>query len=119
MVICICGCSDNKKENYNNKFNSITTEEVFNLIDSERVAIIDVRESYEYKSGHIRGAYNIPLSKIETIINYSFANNQKIVVYCQSGNRSKMALAKLLDMGYTNVYDMSGIDSWKYELVEE
>ena len=97
--------------------NVITTEEVFNLIDSKDVVIIDVREEYEYKESHIKNAYNISLNNLDSIDNYDFSKDMKIIVYCQSGRRSKMALEKLINMGYTNVYDMSGIDSWEYELV--
>ena len=33
---------------------------------------------------------------------------KKIIVYCASGNRSKQAAQKLIDMGYTNVYNLYG-----------
>ena len=36
-------------------------------------------------------------------------------VYCRSGNRSAQAAAKLIKMGYTNVYDFGGIKNWTYE----
>ena len=46
-----------------------------------------------------------------------YKKSEKIIVYCASGNRSKQAAQKLIDMGYTNVYDMGGISNWKYDIV--
>lgn len=78
------------------------------------VYIIDVREENEYMNGHIREAINIPLDKIDYI---ELDKNSKIIVYCQSGRRSASALEILKNIGYTNVYDMGGINSWPYDLV--
>lgn len=118
FLILITGCSDKEKE-INDVDNKITTEEVYKLIDDTEIVIVDVRESYEYNYSHIKNAINVPLGDIETFDDLGFEKDKKIVVYCQSGRRSEMALEKLIDMGYTNVFDMSGIDSWDYELVSE
>ena len=40
--------------------------------------------------------------------------DQKILVYCRSGNRSQMAASELISMGYTQVYDFGGIIDWPY-----
>ena len=45
--------------------------------------------------------------------------NQMILIYCRSGNRSKEAAQKLADMGYTNVYEFGGIETWEGEIVTE
>ena len=42
---------------------------------------------------------------------------QLILVYCRSGNRSKQAAGKLAQMGYTNVVEFGGINSWAGEIV--
>lgn len=119
IILCICGCTNHKQVDDSIYNHRITSEEVFRLVDSTDVIIVDVRESYEYNNGHIKNAYNIPLNNLDSIDDFKFSKNQKIIVYCQSGNRSKMALEKLSDMGYTNVYDMGGIQSWEYELITE
>lgn len=71
--------------------------------------LIDVRAKKEFEEGHLDGAINIP----EYEFNYKFrtlniSNNEIIVVYCSSGNRSKKACLKLKNMGYTNVYNLYG-----------
>lgn len=92
----------------------INTEEVKKILDNkdENYILIDVREDYEFKEGHIPGAINIPLGNI-TNVDYSL--DKIIIVYCKSGNRSNQAAIKLKNMGY-NVKDMGGILDWTYEI---
>ncbi|MCL2372960.1 MAG: rhodanese-like domain-containing protein [Defluviitaleaceae bacterium] len=79
--------------------------------------ILDVRNHSEFATGHIPGATLLPLSdiysKAPTVIPYK---NHMVLVYCRSGVRSQDAIEKLLDMGYTNVYNFGGIMSWPYEI---
>lgn len=94
----------------------ISASEVKNIIDNSKdysdVVIIDVRTSQEYAVKHLKGAINIPLSEIESI---NISVDKKIILYCQSGNRSNQAANKLIDLGYKKVYDMGGINSWIYD----
>ena len=39
-----------------------------------------------------------------------------VLVYCRSGNRSKTASAALAELGYANVYEFGGINTWPYEV---
>lgn len=112
MTCLLVGCSSQQEKTYH----TITTNEVNNLKNDLNVAIIDVRTISEYASGHIENAMNIPLDKIGTIEDTISDKNKKIIVYCRSGNRSKEAVEQLLKLGYTNVYDMKGLDAWEYEL---
>ena len=37
----------------------------------------------------------------------------RIVVYCRAGNESRVALQTLIDMGYTNLWNLDkGMESW-------
>jgi rhodanese-related sulfurtransferase len=45
--------------------------------------------------------------------------DQIILIYCRRGNRSKDASQKLADMGYTNIYEFGGIETWEGEVVTE
>ena len=38
-----------------------------------------------------------------------------VLVYCRSGNRSKTASSTLADLGYTDIYEFGGINTWPYE----
>lgn len=61
---------------------------------SKNVVLIDVRNPYEYQTNHIKGAVNIPLSKIKRKKEL-VPTDKKIILYCQTGIRSKQA-AKVL-----------------------
>lgn len=69
--------------------------------------IIDVRSKKEYQEGHLDGAINIPLFSIKKNIE-KINKNKKILVYCQSGVRSKRALKALQELGFENVYNLKG-----------
>lgn len=82
--------------------------------------VVDVRRQDEYDAGHIPGAILIPNETIGTEQPKELPDlDQVILVYCRSGNRSKQAAQKLFDMGYTNVYEFGGINTWTGEVVTE
>ncbi len=70
--------------------------------------IIDVRSKEEYSIHHLEGAINIPHERIlEGVRNYS--KDSILILYCSTGNRSKIASNLLLSMGYSNVYDLGKV----------
>lgn len=108
------------KEESSSSYKKITPNEAKKIMEEEDVIIIDVRTKEEYDNSHIKNAVLIPnetigSDKLEKVSNL----NQKIIVYCRSGARSKKAAMKLLKIGYKNVYDMGGIMNWPYETVTE
>lgn len=64
--------------------------------------LVDVRTPFEFTSGSVKGAVNIPLETIPTQLQ-KFKNRKHIIVFCRSGNRSSQALAILNNNGITNV----------------
>jgi len=75
--------------------------------------VIDVREIHEYKRGHIKGAVNIPLSQLQQHID-EIPKDCKVLVYCQSGIRSKQAAKILVRKGFSSVAELrGGMMSWK------
>jgi len=65
------------------------------------IAIIDVRNPYEYQTNHIKGAINFPLSKIKRK-KVEIPTDKDIILYCQTGIRSKQA-AKVLRRRHKNL----------------
>ena len=87
--------------------------------ESEGFILLDVRTKEEYESGYIPGAINIPLSDINGNVVSSLPDkSQMILVYCRSGNRSRQASDKLSRLGYTNIIEIGGINSWKGEIIK-
>ena len=71
------------------------------------ITLIDVRSQQEYKEGHLDGAICIPSYEIEKIIEDIIPNKEeKFILYCDSGARSKKAQKILEKIGYTNVYNL-------------
>jgi rhodanese-related sulfurtransferase len=115
--ICLIGCS-NKEDDLS--FNTISSEEAYKIMESKDVIILDVRTSSEFKSGHIKDALNIPLDSLEDLILEAVQDKDAtILVYCQSGRRSEEASKILIDMGYKDVNNFGGINSWTYEIVTD
>lgn len=78
--------------------------------------IIDVREPYEFSSGHVKGALNIPPAELMQGIPKGLANVPKdteIVLYCRSGGRSSMSMQILRRHGFTNL--INGINQHQVE----
>ena len=80
------------------------------------IIILDVRTPEEYEEKHIPGAILIPNEEIESEPLEQLSDlDQEILVYCRSGNRSAQAAKKMVEAGYTNVYDFGGINEWAYD----
>lgn len=76
--------------------------------------LLDVRTTQEYSEKHIPGAINIANESIGTQdIPELPDKDQLILVYC----RSRQASEKLAKLGYTNIVEIGGINSWPGETV--
>lgn len=112
---CLSACTSKPK---------ITDKDV-NIIDDvmlvellegkERVTIVDARQDYRYRLGHLPDAINIPLSELKPT-DHRFVKGQHIVVYGDSSRNtlSHAAAKKLLAGGNLIVSDFrGGYEMWK------
>ncbi len=76
--------------------------------------VVDVRSPQEYEEGHIDGAISIPEYNIKkNVENILKDKNEKIIVYCSSGGRSRKAQKTLKKLGYNKVYNLyNGIENY-------
>lgn len=122
-VIIIVGIGvfifNNNRES-DTQYVKISAKEAKEIIDTERnIIILDVRREDEYQTGHIEDAVCIPNEVISNQAESLLPDKeQEILVYCRSGNRSRQAANKLLDLGFTNVKDFGGIIDWPYEITK-
>ena len=80
--------------------------------------VVDVRRPDEYEAGHIPGAILIPVESIGEEPPAELPDTEQIIlIYCRSGRRAKEAAWKLGEMGYWNVYEFGGIETWPGEIV--
>jgi len=77
--------------------------------------ILDVRAAADFKSGHIKGAKNIPLSDFASSVEKLAADKDKpVLVYCNSGNTVTRAIKLLKKAGFEKVNNLEGgIAAWK------
>lgn len=114
------GDIDSNNNSSGAEYKRITAQEAKARIDSgDRVIILDVRTEEEYNTGHILNAILIPNETItDRMPDLLPDHDAEILIYCRSGNRSAQAARKLIQIGYTNVYDFGGINSWPYDIVK-
>lgn len=80
--------------------------------------VVDVRQASEFANGHIPGAVNLPNESIGTTEPALLSDKaQLILVHCLSGARSRQAARKLAAMGYINVKDFGGLNTWRGRIV--
>lgn len=114
LLLLLAGCSGNTADS---SYQQITQEEAKEMMDTQDVVILDVREQNEYDGGHIPGAVLLPVGTIDEAAAAEVIpdKDSTVLVYCRSGNRSKTASSKLVELGYTNIYEFGGINTWPYE----
>ncbi len=101
-------------------FQQITVQEAKQIMDTQpSVVILDVREQEEFDAGHIPSAILLPHGNITAEAEQVLPDkNQRILVYCRSGRRSKIAAQALAELGYTDVLEFGGILDWPYEITK-
>lgn len=100
-------------------YKRISQEKAKEMMDTIKDCIIlDVRTKDEFEIGHIKGAVNFPNEDIDEDFSAIKDLDACILVYCRSGHRSLNASAKLGLIGYKNIYEFGGINTWKYEIVK-
>lgn len=77
--------------------------------------LLDVRTPAEFASGHLAGAVNLDVESADFATTAGTLDPAKsYAVYCRSGNRSKVAMTALQQLGITSLYDLGGgIGAWQ------
>lgn len=120
-AVLLAGCSApvGEADSAAGTYVQTTADKAIEMMQAEQdYIILDVRTPEEFAEKHIPGAINIPNEAIgkEEIAELP-DKDQAIFVYCRSGNRSKQASEKLVALGYTDVIEFGGINSWTGETV--
>jgi Rhodanese-related sulfurtransferase len=96
---------------------NIIADELMDMINKDECVIIDVREQFEYESGHIENS--IPISMYDIFNDISLIkkySDKKIVLVCSSGHRSHYTGKFLEENGLENVYNLyNGLYGWEIE----
>ncbi|WP_321994895.1 FAD-dependent oxidoreductase [Clostridium butyricum] len=90
----------------NGDFRQVNVDKVRELVENNAY-IIDVREKNEYDNGHIINAVNIPLSELRDRIS-EIPKDIPVYLHCRTGQRSYNAAKALGNLGFQNIYNITG-----------
>jgi molybdopterin/thiamine biosynthesis adenylyltransferase/rhodanese-related sulfurtransferase len=93
----------------------VSVEEARAMLQRPGTVVVDVRESDEWRQGHIPEAVGIPRGFLELRIEEKVPDRKTpVILQCASGTRSLLAARNLRDLGYENLYNLQGgFNAWK------
>ncbi len=104
-------------EEANKTIETLSPEEVKNLMEKNEITLIDVRDIRElWRDGTIEKSKHIPRGMLEFWLDPNssyyqenkFDESKKMVFFCAMGFRSALATKTLVDMGFKNVANANG-----------
>lgn len=121
LVLPLAGCAALTGSDQPAGYRQVSAQEAMDMMaGQEDYLILDVRTQAEYDGGHIPGAICLPNEDIGREDPPQLPlKDQLILVYCRSGNRSKQASEKLAALGYTNVVEFGGINTWPGDIIQD
>lgn len=92
---------------------TLSPQVLVNLINEEKVKVIDLRDNESFAKGHIIDAVRANADDFNTARMEKF-KNKTIVLVCPRGQQSTVLAAKLRTQGYTDVMVLAGgITAWQ------
>lgn len=94
---------------------SLSPQQAINLVNAEQGVFVDLRDTADFRSGHIVEAMHVPSAKLlnNTGLLEKY-RNKPIVLVCKMGQSSGAVGKKLNAEGYENVNIMTGgMMEWK------
>ena len=80
------------------------------LVSGDLTQIVDIRTKFEYDTGHYPDSVHIPVNKIssDTVKKAGLNPVKPTLVYCNTGQRARVAANKLESLGFREVYYIEG-----------
>ena len=117
MVIFSASCNTKSPENIIRMDGSRLETILNDKTERGKYLVIDVREDYEYKAGHVPYSINISVQEIESRISeISDWKEKNVIVICRSGRRSRAAAEILVKHGFKKIFDADGVSKYNYKL---
>ena len=98
------------KKETSDKISILDAHTYANAISGKKVQLVDVRTSGEFHGGHIKKAININYMNTASFRKAfeKLDKDKPVYLYCRSGARSQKAARRLVDMGFSQIYDLKG-----------
>ena len=102
-------------------YEDVTAEQAQRLIESgggyqsDTLLVVDVRTPKEFAAKHVTNAKLVPFEELDKRYRTDIPDSrEKILIYCSSGERSRLACDLLGRAGYTNLYNVrDGLQAWR------
>jgi rhodanese-related sulfurtransferase len=92
----------------------VTAAQATHLINREDALVVDVREPAAYGAGHILGAKNVPLARLDAGGEIAKRKDKPLIVYDERGDSSPRAVAALKKQGFSRVLNLNGgLGAWR------
>ena len=97
-----------------NKANDLSPLQATRFMNNENAIVIDVNDSKEFESGHIKSAINVPMAELSSkMSDLEKYKNKAVLTCCKHGNQSSRACKQLRKSGFNNTFNISGgLHSW-------
>jgi adenylyltransferase/sulfurtransferase len=107
--------SKNILDEARSQIKSIDIDEARRMLEKPGTVLLDVREGDEWRQGHIPQAVGIPRGFLELRVEEKVPDHKTpVILQCASGTRSLLAARSLRELGYENVYNLTGgFNAWK------
>ncbi len=94
---------------------ALTPQQAIKIINKEDGMFLDLRDTAEFRNGHIVGAINIPLIKLDSQLSQiEKYKNLPVVLVCKMGSQSGAGYKRLRSEGFQRVFKMAGgIFEWE------
>ena len=108
-----CGAPEAACECDTTEAGEIQANEFQKAIEAGNARVLDVRGSDEYERGSVLGSCHVPYTRLAKHIDkLPPVNDEPLLVHCQGGLRSAMALTYLKRLGYNAVNIAGGYAAW-------
>jgi rhodanese-related sulfurtransferase len=82
------------------------------LLEQGAVRVLDVREDWEFRNGHVRGAIHVPVKRLPDRV-AKLKHDKPYAVICESGSRSRRAAGFLIEQGLDGAVSVrGGTNAW-------
>lgn len=111
IVLAVQGCFNDQP----GVIKQVSVEEAANMMELDKVQVIDVRSELQFTDKHLKNAVNIEVEN-DDLNSYldKLDKNEPLLIYCNKGGQSARCAQILQDKGFTLIYDMQGgISKWE------
>lgn len=113
-LVLLAGCSGGSSKQTDRAGSSVPAGEFAALAEESGTVVLDVRSPAEYAAGHLARSVNIDVEGAAFDQRIGELDPERTyAVYCQTARRSKVAMDRMLDQGFTDVVELEdGFAGW-------